>query len=297
MFYTVTTLGVNMSTEPELPRALALAWGVAAAPQRGPKREMSIERIVEAAMAIADESGLAAVSMSAVAARFDMTPMALYRYVSAKDDLVTLMFEYGTGLPPTIDSSAPWRESVELWGRAQLDRFLGHPWLLDIPIDGAPLTPNGLAWAEAGLTAIAGSGLKGGEQLSAILAVSGQMRWLAALLRTDRGDSVMEADQAELFRTLVTADAYPHYYEALFGSGPTSDEGALAIAAIIAGVAAIAGGGVAPASPVAPLPEALRKDKRVREAGQRRRERERELQHALRDEQRALRDARRDLSN
>ncbi|MES1171437.1 MAG: TetR/AcrR family transcriptional regulator, partial [Actinomycetota bacterium] len=147
MFYTVTSLGVNMSTEPELPRALALAWGVAAAPQRGPKREMSIERIVEAAIAIADESGLGAVSMSAVAARFDMTPMALYRYVSAKDDLVTLMFEYGTGLPPAIDPEAPWRASVELWARAQLARFLAHPWLLDIPIEGAPLTPNGLAWA------------------------------------------------------------------------------------------------------------------------------------------------------
>ena len=60
--------------ELELPRAIALAWGVAAAPQRGPKREMSVERIVEAAVAIADEGGLAAVSMTAVAARFDMTP-------------------------------------------------------------------------------------------------------------------------------------------------------------------------------------------------------------------------------
>jgi len=294
MFYTVTSLGVNMSTEPELPRALALAWGVAAAPQRGPKREMSIERIVEAAIAIADESGLGAVSMSAVAARFDMTPMALYRYVSAKDDLVTLMFEYGTGLPPAIDAGAPWRESVELWARAQLARFLAHPWLLDIPIEGAPLTPNGLAWAEAGLTAVHGAGLEGGERLSAILAVSGQMRWLATLLRGDRGQSAMDSDQAELFRALVTREAYPHYYEALFGAGPESDESALAIAAVIEGIAAIAGGRVAQPAPALALPESVRRDKRVREAAQRRRERERELQHALREEQRALREAIRD---
>ena len=40
--------------EPELPRGIALAWGVAANPQRGPKREMSVERIVEAAVEIAD---------------------------------------------------------------------------------------------------------------------------------------------------------------------------------------------------------------------------------------------------
>jgi len=295
MFYTVTTLGVNMSTEPELPRALALAWGVAAAPQRGPKREMSVERIVEAAIAIADESGLAAVSMSAVASRFDMTPMALYRYVSAKDDLVTLMHEYATGLPPAIDPEAPWRESVNLWGRAQLDRFLRHPWLLDVTIDGVPLTPNGLAWAEAGVIAVAGSGLKGAQRLSAILAVSGQMRWLAVLMRTDRGASAMDSDQSELMSMLVTAEEFPNYHDALLGDGPGSDEVEFAMTAVIEGIAAIAAG----ASPVAVqldgLSEPIRRDKRVREAGQRRRERERELQHSLREEQRAIKEAKRDL--
>ena len=39
--------------DPELPRAVALAWGIAANPQRGPKRELSIERIVEAVNAVA----------------------------------------------------------------------------------------------------------------------------------------------------------------------------------------------------------------------------------------------------
>ena len=52
----------------ELPRGVALAWGVATNPQRGPKRELSIERIVEAAIEIADAEGLGAVSMSRVAA-------------------------------------------------------------------------------------------------------------------------------------------------------------------------------------------------------------------------------------
>lgn len=65
--------------EPELPRGIALAWGVAANPQRGPKREMSVERIVEAAVEIADADGLGAVSMAAVAARLGFTPMSLYR--------------------------------------------------------------------------------------------------------------------------------------------------------------------------------------------------------------------------
>ena len=88
--------------------------------------------------------------------------MALYRYVTAKDDLVLLMHEYGIGLPPTIDGSAPWRESTSAWANAQLAAFVAHPWLLDVPVLGIPLTPNGIAWSEAGVTAVAGSGLEGG---------------------------------------------------------------------------------------------------------------------------------------
>src|SRR6188508_1559790 len=93
--------------EIDLPRGVALAWGVAANPQRGPKRELSIERIVEAAVEIADAEGLAAVSMSSIAASLGFTTMSLYRYVSAKDDLIMLMQEYGTGLPPASIVEAP----------------------------------------------------------------------------------------------------------------------------------------------------------------------------------------------
>ena len=56
----------------DLPRGIALAWGVAANPQRGPKREMSVESIVEAAVELADAEGLGAVSMAAVAARLGL---------------------------------------------------------------------------------------------------------------------------------------------------------------------------------------------------------------------------------
>ena len=60
---------------------------------------MSVEKIVDAAIEIADADGLGAVSMAAVATRLGYTPMSLYRYVSAKDDLMLLMQETATGTP------------------------------------------------------------------------------------------------------------------------------------------------------------------------------------------------------
>ena len=50
-------------------RTLELLWGVRKQPGRGPKRGLSVERIVQAAIEIADEEGLEALSMRRVADR------------------------------------------------------------------------------------------------------------------------------------------------------------------------------------------------------------------------------------
>src|SRR5690349_13630841 len=126
---------MSETADPELPRGIALAWGVAANPQRGPKREMSVESIVEAAVELADAEGLGAVSMAAVAARLGYTPMSLYRYVTAKDDLILLMQEEATGLPPEhVREVEGWRGKLEALYRAMMQLYLEHPWMLDVPI-------------------------------------------------------------------------------------------------------------------------------------------------------------------
>ncbi|BDV31689.1 TetR/AcrR family transcriptional regulator [Microbacterium terricola] len=202
----------------ELPRGIALAWGVAANPQRGPKREMSVEQIVDAAVEIADAEGLAAVSMAGVAARLGYTPMSLYRYVSAKDDLVLLMHEDATGAPPeSVREADGWRAGLEELYRAQLASYHRHPWVLDVAITGSPLTPNGAAWMDAGLRILADTPLTHDERMTVILLVTGAARW-AGIVAAGYARSMREtgADAAEitrredaLFRQLVSADSYP----------------------------------------------------------------------------------------
>src|SRR6188472_761991 len=117
-------------SEVELPRGIALAWGIAADPQRGPKRELSIERIVDAAIEIADADGLAAVSMSSLAAALGYTTMSLYRYVSAKDDLIVLMNDEGLGQPPDHDPiDDDWRAGLRRWAGSLGATYARHPWL------------------------------------------------------------------------------------------------------------------------------------------------------------------------
>jgi AcrR family transcriptional regulator len=285
------------AAELELPRGIALAWGVAANPQRGPKREMSVERIVEAAVEIADAEGLGAVSMAAVAARLGFTPMSLYRYVTAKDDLILLMQEEATGLPSEESLAAgDWRTRLMALYREQVDRYMRHPWVLEIPITGSPATPNSAAWMDAGLAALADTPLSHEDRLAVLLLVTGAARWtgmvLAGYQRVEREGALPDADitarEDALYRTLITADAYPHLRAAI-DAGVFLDEGdpfAFGLERGLDGVAAymdaVATGQAVPRAAWVTQDDAdIADDKKYREA-----------QKAVRVAEKALRDAR-----
>src|SRR5215218_3749291 len=102
-------------------------WGARAQPTRGPKPTLSLDRITDTAIAIADAEGLAAVSMQRVAAELGFTKMSLYRYVPGKAELVALMVERAIGDPPTIDT-ADWRAGLKDWSHQLLAGYLRHPW-------------------------------------------------------------------------------------------------------------------------------------------------------------------------
>lgn len=208
----------------ELPRGIALAWGVAANPQRGPKREMSVERIVETAVELADAEGIGAVSMAAVAKRLGFTPMSLYRYVSAKDDLLLLMQEEATGVPsPEHRDAGGWRERLGVLYRDQVEVYVRHPWLLSLPISGSPITPNSSQWIEAGLEALEGQALESEERLAIVLAVTGSARWAgmvtAGYSEESRRSGLTPEEIAEresaLFDAVISADEFPRLRAAI----------------------------------------------------------------------------------
>ena len=296
---------------PDLPRGIALAWGMAASPQRGPKREMSVERIVEAAVELADRDGLGAVSMAAVAKALGFTPMSLYRYVTAKDDLLLLMQEEASGLPPLPEvgaSARSWRDEAERLYRAHLDVYLRHPWLLALPISGTPVTPGTAAWMDAYLAAFAETPLDQDERMGAMLAIMGQSRWSGTVaagyadVARARGLTLEEvgAQEAALFRALIDADTYPHTHAALDAGAIDSDRDPMVfgIERLLDGIAAyidrIAEAGADRRRghdvPAREDP-ALVADKRVRAAAKSVREAEKALRSAQKNERQVRRDA------
>jgi AcrR family transcriptional regulator len=117
-------------------------------PRRGPRQQLDLDEILDAAIALADADGLTAVSTRAVAARFGKTAMALYPYVGTKAQLVALMQDQACALPPWSDPASGVTGSLEAWARAFFDLHLAHPWLAELSWSRAAPGPNERDWLE-----------------------------------------------------------------------------------------------------------------------------------------------------
>ncbi|WP_229871075.1 TetR/AcrR family transcriptional regulator [Streptomyces phaeofaciens] len=119
---------------------------------------LSRERIVHAAIQLADADGLDAVSLRKVAAVLDVGPMRLYRYIATKEELLDLMVDtVHTEIRPVGDS---WREVLRSLAETTRQATHRHEWLADL-IGGRPqLGPNALAAGEAVLAGMDGIDLE-----------------------------------------------------------------------------------------------------------------------------------------
>ncbi|MER5968924.1 GntR family transcriptional regulator [Streptomyces sp. NPDC002055] len=130
-------------------------------PELTPEPELALDRIVRAAIDIADAEGLSALSMRGVATRLGVAVMSLYRYVPSKDDLVLHMADAAFGEESYPDDPPEgWRARVELGARTFWTLYRRHPWLAQLGSLTRPLPlPRLMAHGEWMLSALDGHGL------------------------------------------------------------------------------------------------------------------------------------------
>lgn len=198
-------------------RSMALLWGTAPRPTRGPKQQLEAQRIAAVAISVADAEGLAAVSMRRVADELGVGTMSLYTYVPGKPELLDLMLDtiYAELVVPEV--SGDWRARVEARARADWALYLRHPWVLAVARGRGVCGPNELAAYEISLAGVAALGLSARELDSAVALVGAYVRG-AATTATEAADAERATGQTDeawwaarepLVREMYDAAKYP----------------------------------------------------------------------------------------
>jgi len=127
----------------------------------GQEQTLTLDRIVAAAMEVADVEGLDAASMRRVAAELGVATMSLYRHVADKDDLLLRMMDVAcSGWTVPADPQGGWRERLTLAARMLWAICRRHPWLAPaLSVTRPQMVPSALPFTEWVLASLDGRGL------------------------------------------------------------------------------------------------------------------------------------------
>lgn len=118
---------------------------------RAPRKTLTRAAVTAAAVDLADREGLDAVSMRRLAQELDVVPMATYKHLADKEDLLDAMvdrvIEGWSGL--SVDPETTWPQRVAGLALAARAGLAAHPWLRRAIETRARRTPAVLRHMEA----------------------------------------------------------------------------------------------------------------------------------------------------
>jgi AcrR family transcriptional regulator len=101
-------------------------------PEPQPRHRLSRDRVLQTAIGRADEGGFEALTMRTLAEELGVAPMALYRHVANKDDLIDAMIDvvFTEIEPPPRD--ADWRTAMRQRAISVRDALERHRWAIGL---------------------------------------------------------------------------------------------------------------------------------------------------------------------
>ncbi|MBN9688489.1 MULTISPECIES: TetR/AcrR family transcriptional regulator C-terminal domain-containing protein [unclassified Corallococcus] len=195
--------------------------------------DLTRERIVRAAIAVADDEGLPALSIRGVAAKLELPVMSLYRHVASKDVLLFMMAELAFAEEPLPAKPPPgWRAQLELAARLEWRVFKRHPWLARVVNLTRPQPQeNALAFADWVMRALTEARLPPQEAMRVHVLLHAFVQGIAVNLESE-ADAVAQSGmndeefmQRNLSRFLrvATSGRFPHFERVLSGLRPGFD--------------------------------------------------------------------------
>jgi AcrR family transcriptional regulator len=122
------------------------------------RKSLSRERILDTALAVADDEGIEALSMRKLGQALGYEAMSLYNHVGNKDDLLDGILDLVLAEmePPGPDGGLPGIRVAALSAHEALNR---HPWAATMLMSPGRIRPARIAYMEALLAALRGAGL------------------------------------------------------------------------------------------------------------------------------------------
>ena len=133
--------------------------GTAPAGGRKERRDtLTRERVLRAAMQLADERGLGFLTMRELGLRLGVEAASLYNHVTGKDDILNAMTDLAADEIDVPSNDVDWKEAMRRRAVSARDVFARHPWASGLLDSRERSSPAGLSYADRVLGTLLGAG-------------------------------------------------------------------------------------------------------------------------------------------
>jgi len=198
-------------------------------PNPEPRVPLSRERVLGAAVLLADEDGIESLTMRGLGLRLGVEAMSLYNHVANKDDILDGMVDLVVSEIDLPSNTVNWKEAMRRRAISAQSVFSRHPWasgLIDSRQSSGPARLHYFDWM-VGTLRRAGFTLEMAARAFSVLDsyIYGFGR---QQLNMSAGSDMKPEEMAEAFLRAIPADEYPYLREMVVEHAMDSgyDEGA-----------------------------------------------------------------------
>ena len=174
---------------------------------------LSPERILRAAIKLADRQGLEALSMRKLAATLKVEAMSLYNHVASKDALLDGMVNQIIGEITLPERGGDWKSAMRARAVSALAVMTAHPWAPMLVVSRINVGPNMLRYIDATLGTLREAGLSWEETDRAWNTMDNYIYGFTLQQQNFPVSPDDYASAAAAYLPMLPADRYPYMHE------------------------------------------------------------------------------------
>ena len=183
-------------------------------PPPEPRAPLSRERVLRAALALADEAGIESLSMRRLGQELGVEAMSLYNHVANKDDIEDGIVEIALSEIEVPTDETDWKAALRQTAISAHEVFVRHRWACSLMMRVPRVSPVRMRWMESVLRTLREAGFSADMTHHAYHAldshITGFTLWLVSMPFDTREELV---DLAEGFLREIPAEEYPYIVE------------------------------------------------------------------------------------
>jgi len=183
-------------------------------PTPQPRAPLSRERVLRAALALADEGGIESLSMRKLGQELGVEAMSLYNHVANKDDIQDGIVEIVLSEIEMPSDEADWKSAIRQTAISAHEVFVRHRWACSLMMRVPRVSPVRMRWMESVLRTLREAGFSADMTHHAYHAldshITGFTLWQVSMPFETKEELV---DLAKAFLPEIPADEYPYVIE------------------------------------------------------------------------------------